>query len=43
MTTGLLVCDPVGCMCVSAYAKGASDEMNTMNMLACKVDEHDSL
>ena len=23
--------------CVSAYAKGASDEMNTMNMLACKV------
>ena len=28
--------------CVSAYAKGASDEMNTMNMLACKVDEHDN-
>ena len=25
------------------YAKGASDEMNTMNMLACKVDEHDLL
>jgi hypothetical protein len=23
--------------------KGASDEMHTMNMLACKVDEHDFL
>ena len=37
MTTGLSVCDPVWCRCVSAYAKGASDEMNTMNILVCKV------
>jgi hypothetical protein len=42
-TTRLSVCDPVWCRCVSAYAKGASDEKNTMNMLACKVDEYDSL
>jgi hypothetical protein len=42
-TTGLSVYDPVRCRCVSAYAKGSSDKMNTMNMLACKVDEHDSL
>jgi hypothetical protein len=29
--------------CVSAYAKGASDEMHKMNMLACKVEGHDLL
>jgi hypothetical protein len=29
--------------CISAYYKGASDDMLTMNMLACKVDEHDLL
>jgi hypothetical protein len=29
--------------CVSAYAKGASDEIHIMNMLACKVDEYDLL
>jgi hypothetical protein len=29
--------------CISAYEKGALDDMLTMNMLACKVDEHDLL